>query len=394
MALPKISELYDSILAFLRENGEIPLNKIRQEMALSFYVPDEEAFEEREQKYSIFENHVNYACWDLCRAGLIERTRIGFYALSPKGDEAVGRDDYIDRDYLWDVPEFRDYVISRRGEPSVKPEDRKEEAGGQDKRVAHIIHRQKPEFILVQQPTLKQIAKLKRQDTRFANMIASGCFLYEGGCIKEVPQEVRMQDVSYQDFKDQNLFHGADNSAVLCYQDANGSGKMVSAPPKSISGYHRNPKGPDKWTNPLPWVVSSGAGLYPAVSGALDHIRKNRDFCVCMKHLLKNVYKITQVALAQKSGIDIKKIQRLVNNPKEKRNITELIAIFWVLKAHPSIIEAMLELAGISHTAPQYEPYIVMCTLTVHSTYKEVNDLCRQEGLQEIFPKSLENQVP
>lgn len=394
MAIPKTNELYDSILAFLGENGETALDRIRQEMALSFYVPDEEAFEDREQRYSLFENRVNYACWDLCRAGLIERTRIGFYVLSPKGNEAVGREDYVDRDYLWDVPEFRDYVLSRKGEFSVKTDDRMWEDGGQDKRASHIMHRQKPEFVQVQHPTIMQIVKLKRQDTRFANMIASGCFLYEDGSIKEVPREVRMQAVSYQEFKVQNLMHSADNSAILCYQDANGSGKMVSAPPKSISGYRRNPKAPDKWNNPLPWVASSGAGLYPVVSGALDHIRKNRDFCVCMKHLLKNVYNITQVTLAQKSGVDIKKIQRLVNNPKEKRNITELIAIFWVLKAHPSIIVAMLELAGISHTAPQYEPYIVMCTLTVHSTYKEVNDLCRQEGLQEIFPKSLEGQVP
>lgn len=246
MAIPKISELYSSILNFLSENGETALYKIRQEMALSFYVPDEEAFEDREQQYSIFENRVNCACWDLCHAGLIERTQIGFYVLSSKGNEAVGRDDYVDRDYLWGVPEFRDYAISRRRELSVNLDDRKGEDGGQDKWATHIIHRQKPEFVLVEQPTLMQIAKLKRQDTRFANMIASGCFLYEGGCIKEVPQEVRMQDVSYQDFKDQNLFHGADNSAVLCYQDANGSGKMVSAPPKSISGYRRNPKAPDK----------------------------------------------------------------------------------------------------------------------------------------------------
>ena len=69
MAIPKTSELYDSILTFLGKNGETALDRIRQEMALSFYVPDEEAFEDREQRYSIFENRVNYACWDLCHAG-------------------------------------------------------------------------------------------------------------------------------------------------------------------------------------------------------------------------------------------------------------------------------------------------------------------------------------
>ena len=392
MAIPKTSELYDSILTFLGKNGETALDRIRQEMALSFYVPDEEAFEDREQRYSIFENRVNYACWDLCHAGLIERTQIGFYALSPEGSQAV--DDYVDRDYLWGIPGFQDYAILRRGEAGVKQGGKDEGVGGSGQRAVHTVHKQKPEFVLVERPAFAQVVELKMQDTRFANMIASGCFLYEDGSIKEVPQEVRMQDVSYQEYKDRNLMHSVDNSAILCYQDANGSGKMVSAPPKSIEGYHRSPKAPDKWTNPLPWVASSGANLYPTVKGMLDHIRKNRDFCVCMKHLIKDVYHIKQAELARKSGVDAKKIQRLVNNPKEKKKITELIAMFWVLKAHPSIIEAMLDLAGMSHTSPQYQPYVVMCTLTIHSTYKEVNDLCRQEGLQDIFPKSLENQIP
>lgn len=392
MAIPKTSELYDSILTFLGKNGETALDRIRQEMALSFYVPDEEAFEDREQRYSIFENRVNYACWDLCHAGLIERTQIGFYALSPEGSQAV--DDYVDRDYLWGIPGFRDYAIWRRGEAGVKQDGKDERVGGSGQRAVHTVHKQKPEFVLVERPTFAQIVELKMQDTRFANMIASGCFLYEDGSIKEVPQEVRMQDVSYQEFKAQNLMHSGDNSAILCYRDANGSGKMVSGPPKGIEGYHRSPKAPDKWINPFPWVASSGANLYPTVKGMLDYTRKNRDFCVCLEHLIKNVYQIKEATLAKKSGVHIKKIQRLMNNPSEKCNITELIALFWVLKAHPSIIEAMLDLAGMSHTSPKFEPYVVVCTLTLYSTYKEVNDLCRQEGLQEIFPKSLENQIP
>ena len=70
-----------------------------------------------------------------------------------------------------------------------------------------------------------------KQDTRFANMIATGAFLYEDGRIKTDPQKVQMQDMSYQEYKAQNLIHGTDNSAILCYQEANGHGKMISAPP-------------------------------------------------------------------------------------------------------------------------------------------------------------------
>lgn len=123
MAIPKISELYNVILTLLGENGETALEIIRKEMASSFYVPDGEAFEEKEQKYSIFENRVNYACWDLCHASLIERTRIGFYVLSPEGNQAASRDDYVDRDYLWDIPGFQDYVLSHKEDAAGKTDE-------------------------------------------------------------------------------------------------------------------------------------------------------------------------------------------------------------------------------------------------------------------------------
>lgn len=46
----------------------------------------------------------------------------------------------------------------------------------------------KPEFVLVERLTLAQIADLKLQFERFANMLASGCYLYEQGSILEVPR--------------------------------------------------------------------------------------------------------------------------------------------------------------------------------------------------------------
>lgn len=203
-----------------------------------------------------------------------------------------------------------------------------------------------------------------------------------------------MHNMSYGEFKATNLMHGADNSAILCYEDANSSGKMVSAPPKSISGYRRDPKTPDKWTNPLPWVTSNGAKIISDVKDIHDFIRQNRDFNKCFEHLIKNVYKIRVADLSKWSGVDAKKIQRLMNDPSVSIKVNELTAIFWVLKTPTTIVEEMFDLAGISPRSPKNQLYVIICTLTVHSTYEEVNDLCKKEGLAEIFPQSLKGQVP
>ena len=50
MAIPKISELYDSILSYLNEYGETALEKIRNEMAQAFYIPEDEAYDRREMR--------------------------------------------------------------------------------------------------------------------------------------------------------------------------------------------------------------------------------------------------------------------------------------------------------------------------------------------------------
>lgn len=397
MAIPKISELYNPILQFLSENGKSHISTIRNEIARSFYVQEDEVLDRNNKRYSLYESRVNQACWNLCYAGLIERTFIGFYTLSGSGEEAVDKDDFVDRDYLWEIPSFREHIISQRDEPGIQSSaslsTEAEEVHNRRNDHAVITVKPRPEFVLIEQPTIAQIVKLKRQDTRFANMIASGCYLYEDGSIKEVPQEVMMHDMPYEEFKATNLIHGVDNSAILLYQDANGSGKIVSAPPKSISGYHRNPKAPDKWANPIPWVTSNGAKLYSDVKDMLDYIGKNPDFNKCFEHLIKDVYKIKVTDLCKLSGVDAKKIQRMMNNPSVSVKVTELAAIFWVLKVPAQIVEAMIDLAGFSPKSPKYQPYVVICTLTVYSTYEEVNDLCKQEGLVEIFPQSLKGRV-
>lgn len=122
-----------------------------------------------------------------------------------------------------------------------------------------------------------------------------------------------MHDMIYQEFKATNLIHGADNSAILCYEDKARSNRLISAPPKSIEGYHKSPKTPDKWSNQIQWVASSGTAAYSAVKGLLDYIRQHPDFNMSFENLVKNVYKIKEAELSRLSGVHEKKIQRIMN---------------------------------------------------------------------------------
>lgn len=154
MAIPKINELYDSILQLLHENGESHISIIRNEIARSFYVLEDEVTDRNNKRYSLYESRVNQACWNLCYAGLIERTFIGFYTLSRSGEAAVEKDDFIDGNYLWEIPSFREHIISQRGESSRKSNASQptetEEVSNQPIKKASIPHKRRPEFVLIQ----------------------------------------------------------------------------------------------------------------------------------------------------------------------------------------------------------------------------------------------------
>lgn len=120
MAIPKISELYNPILQFLSENGRSHISTIRNEIARSFYVPEDEVLDRNDKRYSLYESRVNQACWNLCYAELIVRTSIGYYALSESGEEAVDKDDFVDGDYLCEIPSYWEYIIFQRNNFSFK----------------------------------------------------------------------------------------------------------------------------------------------------------------------------------------------------------------------------------------------------------------------------------
>lgn len=380
MAIPKTQELYDPILVYLNEHGETSLDKIRGDLARAFYIPKEEARERNEMRYSVFEGRVNHACFDLHYAGLVERTGRGFYRISQPGELAVDKGDYVDRDYLYGILAFQEHMDAGR----------ESDEGGKGVRTSG--RQQKAEYVLIDYLTIENIVELKRQDTRFANMIATGCFLYDDGRIKEVPQEVMMREMSYQEFRAQHEKPEAGNSAILGYKDANHSGKMVSGPSskRSVEGFRHDPKKkqPKKWTDPIDKISDSAEKTFQFNKKMLDFIMaSNRDFGKCLEHLIKKVKKIRLMDLDEKSGVNYRKIQRMMHDPPQTVPIEvgELMAIFWAMNLDTQLVTEMLKLAGFHPDTRENTYYIAILEVCRHKEREEVNALCKQAGLKKIF---------
>lgn len=392
MAIPQKTELYNAILDYLVENGETSLSKIREEMAPSFYMSDDEAFEKQEQKYSVFENRVNYACWDLCHAGLIERTRIGFYELSPEGSQAVSGDNHVDRDYLWDIPEFQNYFLSHK-------EDSAEETDGQESKenVNNVktvrSPKLRPEFVPIEHPSILQIMELERQDTRFSNMISTGCYMYADGMVIEIPEVVMAGEMTYGEYKAQSGKAGLAENVVLCMEDANGSGKMKAVPPRKREGTHYGPRKKTAWVNPYPLNPGNMRSNYPVIMNSLNYAGQNPTFGEYLNYLIKNMYKIEKTQLAARSGVSTKTIGRMISGEERNNKVEHILAISFVLQLHPDIVEELLRLANHNPTSPRCRPYMVIYKMASHATYENVNNMCLQAKVKEVFPHTLTGQI-
>ena len=422
MAIPKIRELYNPILDYLYQYGESSLADIRYAMARSFYIPDREAFNYDDDKPTLFMGRVNNACYNLYFAGLIIRVRRGVYNISAKGHKVVDDEDFVDSDYLSQFPSYQEYTAWRK-EQDVHASDPewKEQPPTPNPDVEDIkIEKPDLKFRQMELLTVDDMVELRKRDARFANMIASGDFLYDNGIIKRVPREVLQHDMSYAEFKATTLMHSA-GQAIMCYQEAK-TGKMVTAPEASLEGYHRTRKGSRPWSNPYPPSPSggssgggpggsgtggpgggtgsggSGGGTggyngnrnYDMVQDMLAFIQQsNRDFNLCFKHLMDDIYSITEAELVKRSGIDKKKIQRMRNDPNVHVNAEDLTAIMLVLQASSHILDAFIDLIGFNPSSVKYLPYSVICDTMKYANYEEVNVACRKANLPEVFPANL-----
>lgn len=372
MAIPKIKELYDPIIGYLHAMGESSLVDIRKAMMEYFYVSEEEAYTKKsdDRKYSLFEWRVNRSCVDLYHAGLIVRVRPGRYKLSAEGQKAVDENKNVDRPYLWETPEFADYVKPKN--KNYKP-----------KRV-------NIEYEEIKEVTVETVIQIKKQDTRFANMMAAGIYMLEGGQIKTVPIEVRQNDVSLKEYHETTLCHSDAGIPVAfaCMKDANGSGKVV-AKQKRMSEAIPGGAGsrPRKWDNPDPFVKG---GLDKAKKRADDY-KKCKSIKEAMDKLINKDFIISYAELGRRTGVSEDKLRNMCTSDKYNPKFLDLCAIFIKLKVPSMVCKAIFSLAGFDVTTAKYEKHFEIIEIGMHFPAPDINQLCVKEGVDEIFPATIKD---
>ena len=379
MAIPRIQELYNPILGYLLEYNQDTLVSIRHAMMDYFYMTSEEAFEREDDsnKYTLFEWRVNRACTDLFHAGLLLHPIKGVYAISQDGKRVADSEKDVDRDYLLSIESFREYERRKR----VK--NLTEVVGGTC--VDRAAIREK-EYVEIKEVSIENIVELKKQDARFANMMAAGIYMLEGGQIREVPIEVLQYDMSYKEYCKTTLSHSASNLAFTCKADVGDSGKM-----KAVK--HRNraavPGGtgprPRKWESPEPFVKTS-------IDKAVNRLRGYKSLPTimdAMNQLINVDYKISYAELGRRTGISEDKIRNMCTSHTYNPKFLDLTAIFIKLKVPSPVCRSIFSLAGFDITTKKYEKHFEIIEIGMHHSASEINDFCVSEGIDAIFPATI-----
>ena len=378
MAIPKIQELYDPILGYLAEYRQDSLINIREAMKEYFYMTSEEAFEKVDynRKYTLFEWRVNTACVNMYHAGLLLHPYRGIYAIADDGEEAAKSDKSVDRDYLWKFKEYRIYARSK-----------------QYRNAAALINDEvepirKKEYEVIEEVTLENVLELKRQDARFANMMATGIFMLADGQIQSVPVEVLQHDMSLEEYRTTTLSHSSTTAAFTCKADVNGSGKMkveqkrTRMPVPGGTGSR-----PRKWDSPEPFVKNT---LDNAIHKARDY-KNQANVKEAMHKLINEDYKISYAELSRRTGISEDKIRNMCTSTSYNPKFLDLVAIFIKLQVPVLVCKAIFSLAGFDITTKKYEKHFEIIEIGMHFSAPEINALCISEGIDEIFPATIKD---
>lgn len=386
MAIPRIEELYNPILGFLLEYEKEPLENIRKTMQEYFYIPPEEAFEKDDDKksYTLFEGRVNEACLRLSHAGLLHCPKRGIYAISKKGERVADIYEDVDDECLWNIREYRQYVEkNRKGNADISDSETYMYDGD------FVGPVQNREYKEIREVTISSIMELKKQDARFANLIASGIFMLENGQIQEVPVEVLSNRLSMTEYRKIKQSNSRSDAAIICKEDVAGSGKM-----KSETKQHREPrlgggKKSSKWDNSKEYN-----DIIDDFNKRKEYIDLKKDpdgFYKAMKKLIKK-YKISCAELSRRTGISKDRLYRMCkkNGPVTKYP-EELAAICLVLKTEPWEYETLFQCADydIRDAEGKYAAFAAILQLGMRYEPEEVNQLCEELNQDKIFREEI-----
>src|ERR1035437_1922052 len=125
MPIPEFNEIKAPALQFFNDGAPHKVSEVYTKLAGHFNLTEAEQNEILPSGVQRrWHNRANWACYDLFRAGLLDRPKRGLYIITDAGKQlAAQKPQLIDRDFLMKFPQFVQFARST----STKKADQKDE---------------------------------------------------------------------------------------------------------------------------------------------------------------------------------------------------------------------------------------------------------------------------
>jgi restriction system protein len=143
MPIPEFNQLKAPALQLFADSTPHKLSEVAQLLVKPFNLTEQERNEVLPSgTQRRWDNRVNWALYDLYKAGLLDRPKRGTYIITDTGRKlAEQKPPYIDRDFLMRYPQFAEFqaASTRRAKPNGEPVDETSEAAAEAKTPEELI---------------------------------------------------------------------------------------------------------------------------------------------------------------------------------------------------------------------------------------------------------------
>ncbi len=121
MPVPEFNEIKAPALQFFADGEQHKLSEVFHSLATHFELTEQDLSELLPSgTQSRWHNRVNWACYDLFRAGLLDRPKKGLYVITELGRSVTAKKPKkIDREFLMQFPKFAEFM--KKSEPDKPP---------------------------------------------------------------------------------------------------------------------------------------------------------------------------------------------------------------------------------------------------------------------------------
>jgi len=125
MPIPEYNAIKVPALQFFANGSAHKVSEVYTELASHFKLTEQEQNEMLPSGVQRrWHNRANWACYDLFRAGLLDRPKRGLYVITEAGKQlAAQKPQYIDRDFLMKYPQFVQFSQATRTRKSIQNEN-------------------------------------------------------------------------------------------------------------------------------------------------------------------------------------------------------------------------------------------------------------------------------